>query len=277
MKDIELECLPQWRYTQMPRGTKGPRTRGWQRNPLALAQVDTHGNVGVLLGDKSNGIVAVDFDGASAFQFYSNTFVGEIPHTVMWTSGRDGRCQMAFTVEQKYWEFLETKKIATAEGEGFELRWTGTQSVLPPSLHPDTGKLYEWINPPSKTDLAPLPDSVLSWWLLECQPTEINAAETVYERPTEGELLDLARELKELYPSLDYETWTRVTWAFCNTAGPADGLAIMQYFYPEQRSGEYGKLIGGEPPQRRCTVGTIHYLINQRKTQRRVILNNNIF
>lgn len=49
----------------------------------------------------------------------------------------------------------------------FELRsatdGSQKQDVLPPSIHPDTGKPYEWITPPSD-EIPPLPDWLLAVW-----------------------------------------------------------------------------------------------------------------
>ena len=129
MKDLNLECLPNWRYCRIPYATKGPRDAGWQNNPLELTQVPDDMNIGVLLGPASGGIAALDFDGPLAWDWWDANIGIAIPDTVTWTSGKPGRCQMAFYVEDIFWEHLATKKVDVGEGQGFEFRWTGGQSV----------------------------------------------------------------------------------------------------------------------------------------------------
>ena len=46
----------------------------------------------------------------------------------------------------------------------FELRAGPVQDVLPPSIHPDTGKPYFWRNPPDPAGLLELPDELLVIW-----------------------------------------------------------------------------------------------------------------
>jgi putative DNA primase/helicase len=46
----------------------------------------------------------------------------------------------------------------------FELRGGLVQDVLPPSIHPDTGKPYTWRNPPSAEGLPDLPRDLVNIW-----------------------------------------------------------------------------------------------------------------
>lgn len=265
MKNIDLECVPAWRYCNIPRGQKGPRDPGWQRQPRLLQDIDPDGNIGVLLGPISGGLCALDFDGTSAWSWFDQTIDVALPATVMWASGKTDRCQMAFAVPEAYWNYLKTTKIATGAHEGFELRWTGAQSVLPPSLHPDTKKEYFWVASPNCTDIAELPDAVLAYWLAQSNPRTEPAVLVEHPPATEQEVVALAAELKACYPSLDYDTWIRVTWAFCNTVGYEDGIALMKYHWPEQVAGEYNKLRSRPHNGRVCTIGTVKKLIRDRR------------
>jgi hypothetical protein len=266
MKNIELECIPSWRYCNIPRGQKGPRYSNWQNTAYTLDQIDATGNVGVLLGPLSAGVCALDFDGTTAWHWFADTFNIELPNTIMWSSGRTDRCQMAFRVPEAYWDYLKTIKIPTGEAEGFEFRWTGGQSVVPPSLHPTTQREYFWVQAPSRTDLAELPDAILSYWLEHANPAVEPVTQTEYPQINNDQAVALAAELQQLYPKLDYDTWTRVTWAFCNELGQDAGLTIMRYFWPEQTAGEYARLGQSRAPDGpRCTIGTVRYLINQRR------------
>ena len=279
MKDIELECLPNWRFTQMPAGVKGPRISGWQKKPFTLAQVSQHNNIGVLLGKLSGGVVAVDFDGLSAWRFFIETFDIDPPtDTITWSSGRPGRCQMAFSVPQEYWEYVKTVKREldpipnTDKFEGFELRWDGAQSVLPPSLHPDTAKRYYWINNPSKTDLKPLPDVILAWWLGECHPQPKTAQNAV--KPFLDDLksddhiqmvIDTLIELQKVMPRPSHHYWIRLSWAVFREIGVDVGAVVMQSLWPEEKPGEYGSLIrSARPVSNPATFGSVKQWLKDR-------------
>jgi hypothetical protein len=107
---------------------------------------------------------------------------------------------------------------------------------------------------------------VLAYWLTISNP-EPEVIETVDRLPiTEQEVIELAAELKSLYPKLDYDTWIRVTWAFCNTIGTEDGITLMKYHYPENTAGEYKRLQSQRPAGRICTMGTVKKLIRDRQT-----------
>jgi hypothetical protein len=267
MKDLNLECLPDWRFCNIPYGEKGPRYSGWQNTPIELKNINANGNIGVLLGPHSNGICALDFDGPTAWTWFIDRFPDlELP-TIKWASGRESRCQMAFKIPEEYWDALKTIKIETLapsalgmkDGEGFEFRWTGGQSVLPPSRHPDTKKDYFWISSPVNTNVIPLPNDILVYWLLQANPVPVPVV--VYPPISNQEADDLARKLKNLYPSLGYDTWARVTWGFCNTIGYGDGIQLMKQYWPEQKPGDYA-ILGTKPPKgKQYKLGTIKKMI----------------
>ena len=260
MKDIELECMPSWRYCQVRTGEKIPYPAGWQNQPRNLQQILSN-NLGLLLGPKSGGVVALDFDGATAWTWYVQQFGTDIPITIAWTSGKESRCQMAFQVPEDYWPLLRTIKVTTGEHEGFEFRWDRTQSIMPPSQLND-GRCYSWISAPSSTNIADLPEAILDWWVMECNPvTDLN--ENQYPPVDEPEVIELAQQLKQLHPGpFEYDRWSRITWAFCNTIGYADGIALMRYHWPEQQAGEYNNL-NSKPPERKCTIGTVKKIIKE--------------
>jgi hypothetical protein len=86
------------------------------------------------------------------------------------------------------------------------------------------------------------------------------------ERPklTDDNIVKLADELKRHYPQLDYDTWIRVTWAFCNELGVSDGIAIMKYHYPESKQGEYRKFYNKSNSGKKITIGTVIKMIKDK-------------
>jgi len=279
MIDGELEKLKSWRFVPIDRGKKGPNVRDWQLKPYELKDVPQDKNIGVILGPTSGGILAVDFDGPWAWDYWLENI--EIPFenidTVMWTSNRPGRCQMAFTVHPNFWAFMPVKfaingpKDDDGKTQGIEFRWgndsAGFQSVLPPSLHPDTGSEYEWVRKPSEVSVMEAPIHLLEWIYYYKLEKETFVPEVVQYEPktvTGEEANKIAEKLKMYYPTLDYDSWIRVTWGFCNTVGYNDGMTIMKYYYPEQKHGEYKKLMSQRHSGNVCTIGTIIKMIKDK-------------
>lgn len=280
--DSELQILTDWRFVPIPTGEKGPKTYGWQKKHYTLDQIPKYSNIGVILGPASNGILAVDFDGPWTWEYWLENI--KIPFetidTVTWTSNKLGRCQMAFRVPKEAWEIMPAKfsKRGPLGDDGkpqqLEFRWgtdeSGCQSVLPPSLHPDRfidPKIYyNWLRKPSEVQVQEIPVDLLEWILNNHTEVlnEPQITETEYRKSTPDEIVQLAGELKRLYPTLDYETWIRVTWAFCHELGTGDGLAVMKYHYPETKRGEYKKLSTSRYNGKKVTIGTVVKLIKDR-------------
>lgn len=288
MIDAELAILTDWRFVPIVRyndikSWKGPRTKDWQKKHYTLEQIPQDCNVGVILGVASNGILAVDFDGPWTWEYWLENI--KIPFesidTVTWTSNKVGRCQMAFTVPKEFWEYMPTKFAISGplgddgKPQQLEFRWgndeAGCQSVLPPSLHPDgitdSNIYYNWVRKPSEVIVQEIPIELLEW-IYNNRPNikndEIEHV-TEYSKSTPDEGAFLAEELKRLYPTLDYETWIRVTWAFCNELGTSDGVMLMKYHYPETKRNEYKKLMRTQYSGKRVTIGTIKKMIKDRQ------------
>lgn len=288
MKDYELSILKDWRFVPIiryadPKTWKGPRITGWQKKPYTLEQVPQENNIGVILGIASNGLLAVDFDGPWTWDYWAENI--KIPFdtidTVTWTSNKPGRCQMAFRVPKEAWHLMPAKfdKKGPLGDDGkpqqLEFRWgtddSGCQSVLPPSLHPDgiTDKniFYNWVRKPSEVEVQEIPVELLEWILnnhTDVVEDEPRITETEYRKNTPDEVAQLAEELKRLYPTLSYDTWIRVTWAFCHELGISDGIAVMKYHYPETSRGEYAKLAKSRYTGKKVTIGTIVKMIKDR-------------
>lgn len=119
-----------------------------------------------------NGLLAIDIDGESAtrllLKLAGENSLTDFSATTAWTSDRPGRKQCLFSVAESDWCRLRNLRIGTGvtgdddKEEGLEFRWLGWQSVLPPSIHPDTGKPYIWLNNPLETPPALAPEWLIS-------------------------------------------------------------------------------------------------------------------
>lgn len=295
MIDSELKLLTDWRFCKIPYKEKGPRYKDWQKKPFTLNQIPQTDNIGVILGPASNGILAIDFDGPWAWEYWNEYIKISFDSfdTVMWTSNKPGRCQMAFKVPKEFWNLIPTKfaKSGPLGDDGkpqqLEFRWgnndAGCQSVLPPSLHPDNSIdpniNYVWLRKPSEVEVAEVPMRLLEWAVLDRQEEEKKnepvQGEVYTPKSVSGEEANkLAEELKQLYPTLDYDAWIRVTWAFCHAVGDIDGLTIMRYYYPESKKGEYNKLLRSRSSGKVCTIGTVIKMITDRRPRKSIVKND---
>jgi hypothetical protein len=164
---------PDWQLTPLGKkdrtgkpDPKAPYLKKWSTTDIARQDIarDIRSGRAVGYGLKLGGdLVAIDFDGRSAIDYWVDRF-GDIPYTITWTSGKDGRFQALFTVPLAYQNEVKAKKISTDTAELLEFRYTNHQSVLPPSPHPETDG-YVWLNSPGDTSIAQLPQAVIDFWL----------------------------------------------------------------------------------------------------------------
>jgi hypothetical protein len=149
----------------------GDLLEGWQNQPgydvEGLAALNGCVKAaGLLLGPPSGGILAVDFDGPDAIAKFEEIYgrkPTELPPTIGVTSGKPGRGQRFFQVDQDWWPHLRGRRFWEHNEEiCLELRWAGCQSVIA-GAHPETGS-YKWLpnSSPAEREAALAPD-----WLLE--------------------------------------------------------------------------------------------------------------
>lgn len=188
-----LLSLPE-HWPLVPVRGKRPYQKGWnssQLNHLEILNELQSGKatgVGLKLG---NGLLAIDIDGESAAKLLvklaGENSLADFSRTTAWTSGRPGRKQCLFSVPESVWHRIKYRKILTGisgddgKEECLEFRWIGHQSVLPPSIHPSTGKPYTWINNPLQSPPIQAPE-----WLIEL-------CENWHSEYVNAETIDLVR------------------------------------------------------------------------------------
>lgn len=169
-----LQKFPgEWKLTPVG-GNKAPYRRNWQNEKLERREIAAEiksnraKGYGLLTGQVSGGILAIDADGEDAHALLAK--YGELPRTVAFTSGRPGRCQYLLRVGEEFWSVAKTTKLNSGvEGDDgkkqlLEFRWDGCQSVLPPSMHPLTGQ-YQWGVSPDEIAIAECPTWVIELML----------------------------------------------------------------------------------------------------------------
>jgi len=189
---IYLVPISPCRKTGLP--TKAPVTSGWnleqnivkseaQINEAWLAQ---NWNVGIVL--LQSNIVSFDIDDLEKTrQIFADILDFDLdellnaPDAVRIT-GKPGRAKLLYRVPDDL-HHLTTQQLAFGKESIFEIRYQSTggkthQDVLPPSIHPDTGKPYEWIG--DWTNIPEVPQIFADLWanwgdvkpaILELDPT----------------------------------------------------------------------------------------------------------
>jgi hypothetical protein len=272
MVDNELQLMTNWRYCCVTPLDKKPYPNNWQNMPLTLSQVNST-NIGLQLGEHSNGTCAIDFDGEEAIDYWNITFPQYHIHeldSISWSSGKEYRLQVAFSVPKQYWDVLKRKVV-----NKLEFRWGG-QSVLPPSKLND-GRQYFFINSPSTTTLKEIPDVILTHWLklLYDDMTKYdNVVSHEYEKQTFDE--EFANKLLERISHKvgnlrgDYDVWRTIAWATCSIVGINSAKMLMQYYWPEKTNKEMSTLMSwknGIGPK----IGTLIKLSGISSAERQVL------
>jgi hypothetical protein len=261
--------ISNWRFCRVKRGEKVPYPADWQNKPLLLSQIPPGENYGLLTGAHS-GILAIDFDGAWSQTWWLQNFNISLPQTIAWSSGRPDRIQFAYSVPKGLWEHIRTCKwdngLPKPFKEGIEFRWSGAQSVLPPSIHPDTHKPYIWVD---GDEVAECPVEILEFLVAQTQPKVVATHNTpaqsiTINSPELAELDTVMRAYKNCFPSLSYDQWRNTTWACITHCGHSGGIATMQVFYPEQESGEYDKLAKHYRAGTTWSIGSLIKLIQEK-------------
>ncbi|WP_017295856.1 DUF3987 domain-containing protein [Geminocystis herdmanii] len=172
---------------------------------------------GLLTGEFNGfGIVAIDFDGDSADQVAKGIGSWSLNQDSMcWSSGKKGHYQIAYQIPNEHlslWQHIgkydltKYKSYSAINGDHLEIRYQGFASVLPPSVHPETG-YYKWIKeiPPRCLSLQESYD-LLNACLIFIKDNELSP---------QDELRMIETALSYI-PSDDYETWVTIGMALYN-------------------------------------------------------------
>ncbi len=238
-----------------PKKMKAPFDSVWQDNPYRLEDCilmilrNECTGLGIINGKHSNGLLSLDVDGYEAYEFFEQNFgrFTEYYSNLVWTSGKECRMQLGWHVPAEHWQSLKTVKVGPAGS--LEFRFTGSQSVIAPSRHPQTGR-YRWLIPPMGEPLEPIPSAVLAWWLERCRsiPDKVSVQEDS-GKTFQSIVLDddvkiqrvrgLISIYKKHHPRISYDEWILRSWEIADELGAATAESIMSEFYPPYKNGDY--------------------------------------
>jgi hypothetical protein len=181
---LRRDVFPAW-WAFIPVAGKATYVKEWAKKPLtrelcieAYQANPGYAGLGVVTGEFSGGLIALDIDGPEADERYrevagrSYAAPGE-EATMSWTSGRQGRRQILYRVPASVVPELRHVKTLILRGDGVwhlghsdverqaakaegketnpeyqevVLRFNACQSVVPGSPHPETKKPYKFLN-----------------------------------------------------------------------------------------------------------------------------------
>jgi hypothetical protein len=119
----------------------------------------------------------------------------------------------------------ERSRTFSRQGQAVaEILAKGRLVVLPPTIHPDTGKPYQWVTPEMLLDRAPasLPPLDAARVTALFEPARLpvpKQREAAPDRPAEAERL--AAALRHISPDCDYATWIRIGMSLKSALGDA--------------------------------------------------------
>lgn len=236
-----------WALCAINRGEKAPTYKGWNENPIDAEVSD--GIVGAGLLHLQSGTCALDIDNLDAARVWlaergvDVDALLEAKDAVRISSGRKGRAKLLYRLKTP----LRTFK---PQGSGVELRCANlqgrsVQDVLPPTIHPDTNRPYEWqYGEPLLGDwrnLPPIPASLKAAW-----KTLIDEAAPPPDRgPDLSVALDrLYKWITPLDPNMEYDDWVKVGMKLHDaTEGAEEGLAIWDSWSAKATRKKNGVLI----------------------------------
>lgn len=235
----------------IPPGAKCPKHKGWNRKDASITTAEAvnsiSGNVGLAHAYCTpTPTAALDVDDiAGATDWFSEHSIDlssliTARNAVTIDSGRPNRAKIIYRLPTGVTPIPSIKLNGqTSRATIFELRCATkngktVQDVLPPSIHPDTGKPYLWGGNGHFSQLPQIPEKLLKLWnqLLHKDsqypyhcPPETNRSEkldsvtrALLGEPETPRRVAIAKDmLRFINADCDYDTYRNIVWAVADT------------------------------------------------------------
>lgn len=230
----QVELLHQWTakydWKFAPVRGKSPaiaKGDNWYEKDYDLVEQITQKHcdgIAVKLGSASNGLMACEFDGQAAIDYFDANYP-LLPKTIA-SKSRDGNEAHFYKIPEGY--ELRTVAINAIDAQGnkakyinangeekesrIELRIGTACQHIPPTIHIHTGNPYQWINSPENTELAIAPDWMIA---LMIKPVyEPRAYTPTINYGSNRSDSDRAREYLQHcdHKASNYQDWIAVGW-----------------------------------------------------------------
>ena len=235
----------------IPLGLKGPRATDWNlpdkvvTDPKVAALLT--GNIGIAHAlCRPFPTVALDIDDLDKGTVWlGNRGVSlpallNAPDAVQITSGRPGRAKILYRLQkgQAPIQTLQIKDPATHEMI-LEFRCAtanglSVQDVLPPSIHPDTGRPYEWAGKGSWRNIPSMPELLILIWRAEIAKRSLGrparaeghvVSTAVEDTPRQRAMV--LRMLEHVSADCSYDIYRNIVWAILSL-GWRDGEELAR-------------------------------------------------
>lgn len=274
----------------IPLGQKGPTSTGWnERANVVTNPLDAHKLEGLNVGlahayCSPTATSAIDVDDyPDAAEWLGGRGINleglcADPAAVRATSQREGRLKLFYRLPQGVGP-VEGFKVRSAAGKNILEFRCGTkggkteQDVLPPSIHPETGKPYIWVGDSDPTRIPDIPPDLLALWQAELVTRTLRTGTHCLSGfvgypnhpETPAEVARLLDRLSFISADCDYETYRNVVWAILGTGWScAEDLARKWCETAPDRFEEddFYNVVNSFDPERdpRPTMGTIFHL-----------------
>ena len=225
-----------WALTPVPKGTKGPRTYGWNKRDQAITDLHQVRRItaGVGLCHAWSRTWALDVDNFMRAKLYLATHdidlqgLLDAADAVMISSGRAGRCKLLYRLPDGH-PLLVTTQL---KDHGLEFRCAtrgglSMQDVLPPSIHPETNRPYLW-DLGMAADLSALPEAPPELLALAVAEAARAAPPSVESKEPVGiSVKELKVLLSQFDADLGYADWVEIGMALHHeTRGGTAGLEL---------------------------------------------------
>ena len=220
--------------TDIPKAQKGPIEVGWnlKENAITCPEVAAllTGNVGLLHAYCSPApTMALDIDiyaQAEGWLAERGVDLEELmgaEDAVQINSGKKGSAKLLFRLTEGMAPIRTAQIKAPNDDMVLEFRCAAAngktmQDVLPPSIHPDTGKPYQWGGKGTYKKMPTIPDALLKVWLNQLAPvTPTTSAPTALKEAPDDEVGPLTiKHLRSALLSMradDRALWTKMGMA----------------------------------------------------------------
>jgi hypothetical protein len=223
-----------WKVIPIPPGTKGPHTTRWNRPGAHLkTAADMRPGHGVGLCHAYSGTMALDIDSPDAFHLLQAEGIDlqamlDAPDAVQIKSHRPGSHKLLFKLPEGL--SPTTIKVKHNGACAYELRH-GTddgltvQDVLPPTIHPDTLKPYQWAGAGDWRNPPVIPEALVRHWMDLIASRAANsaskAANSASALPCSEGVWERSKEaMNALDPNMPHDEWIKAGTALKDTGHP---------------------------------------------------------
>lgn len=247
-----------FKLCDIPPGTKGPTTTGWNLKGAKL-----HGRNGAGLCHAYSGTCALDLDDLERARAYLSERGIDVdallsdPSHVGIVSGKPNRAKLVYHLESPLASLkLAPYKIGDQTYHALELRCATrdgltVQDVLPPSIHPEVLQPYTWSYGDALdahwSNIPPIPAALEALWRATLA-ADAPAAPLQAASPQNARIAEMQRWLNTQDPDLPYDEWVKVGARIHHeTQGSDEGLRLFDLW--SQRGKKYGVTKDGRAAQ----------------------------